>query len=173
MIRENEVYKIGRLGKPHGVKGEITFMFDDDVFDRVDADYIVLLIDGILIPFYIEEYRFRSSETALLKLCDIDTQDKARELTNIDVYFPRCMSDSGDTGMTMSEIVGFRLADSGTGNSIGCIVGIDATTANVLLEVETEGGDRVLIPAADEFMTHIDIERKQIMVELPEGLLNL
>ena len=36
MIREDDVYKIGRLGKPHGVKGEITFMFDDDIFDRTD-----------------------------------------------------------------------------------------------------------------------------------------
>ncbi|MFC2264720.1 MAG: 16S rRNA processing protein RimM, partial [Prevotella conceptionensis] len=27
-------YKIGKLGKPHGVKGEISFHFDDDIFDR-------------------------------------------------------------------------------------------------------------------------------------------
>ena len=36
MIRRDEVYKIGKLGKPHGVKGEITFAITDDVFDRVD-----------------------------------------------------------------------------------------------------------------------------------------
>ena len=51
MIKEEEVYKIGKLGKTHGVKGEISFLFDDDVFDRVDADYLVLMIDGILVPF--------------------------------------------------------------------------------------------------------------------------
>ena len=49
MIRQEEVYKIGKIGKPHGVKGELTLFFDDDVFDRVDADYLVLLIDGILV----------------------------------------------------------------------------------------------------------------------------
>ena len=38
MIRRDEVYKIGKLGKPHGVKGEITFAITDDVFDRVDAE---------------------------------------------------------------------------------------------------------------------------------------
>ena len=37
MIKKEEVYKIGRIGKAHGVKGEVTFNFDDDVFDRVDA----------------------------------------------------------------------------------------------------------------------------------------
>ena len=88
MIRKEDVYKIGRLGKVHGVKGEITFMFDDDVFDRVDADYLVLEVDGILVPFFIEEYRFRSDTTALMKFEDIDTQERARELTNCDVYFP-------------------------------------------------------------------------------------
>ena len=41
MIRQEEVYKIGKLGKAHGVKGEISFLFDDDVFDRTDADYMV------------------------------------------------------------------------------------------------------------------------------------
>ena len=40
MIRREEVYKIGRLGKAHGIKGEISFLLDDDVFDRVDADYL-------------------------------------------------------------------------------------------------------------------------------------
>lgn len=47
MIRRDDVYKIGKLGKPHGVKGEITFAITDDVFDRVDADYLILDIDGI------------------------------------------------------------------------------------------------------------------------------
>ena len=50
MIRQEEVYKIGRLGKAHGVKGEVTFQFDDDVFDRTDAEYLILDIDGTLLP---------------------------------------------------------------------------------------------------------------------------
>ena len=64
MIKQEEVYKIGRIGKAHGVKGEVTFMFDDDVFDRVDADYLILEVDGILVPFFMEEYRFRTDSTA-------------------------------------------------------------------------------------------------------------
>ena len=34
MITKNSVFKIGLLGKPHGVKGEIQFRFIDDIFDR-------------------------------------------------------------------------------------------------------------------------------------------
>ena len=89
MIRREEVYKIGRLGKTHGVRGEISFLLDDDVFDRTDADYLILDIDGILVPFFIEEYRFKTDSNALMKFDGIDTQERARELTGCDVYFPR------------------------------------------------------------------------------------
>ena len=93
MIKKETVYKIGRLGKAHGVKGEISFQLDDDVFDRVDADYLVLDIDGILVPFFIEEYRFKTDSNALMKFEGIDTQERARELTGCDVYFPRELSE--------------------------------------------------------------------------------
>ena len=89
MIKEEDVFKIGRLGKPHGVKGEVTMQVDDDVFDRVDADFLVLWVDGILVPFFIEEYRFKTDTTALIKFEDVDTVEGARELTNSDVFFPR------------------------------------------------------------------------------------
>ena len=69
MIRRDNVYKIGKLGKPHGVKGEITFAITDDVFDRVDADYLILDIDGILVPFYIEEYRFKNEDVIRRNRC--------------------------------------------------------------------------------------------------------
>jgi ribosomal 30S subunit maturation factor RimM len=41
---------IGRLGKPHGVKGEVTFQFDDDVFVRTEADY---LVSGSMVSSYL------------------------------------------------------------------------------------------------------------------------
>ena len=85
MIKEDEVYKIGRLGKIHGVRGEISFLFDDDVFDRMDADYLILRVDGILVPFFLEEYRFKSDANAIVKFDGIDTQERARELTGCDV----------------------------------------------------------------------------------------
>ena len=107
MIKKETVYKIGCIGKAHGVKGEVSFMFDDDVFDRVDADYLVLELDGILVPFFMEEYRFRSDSTALVKFEDIDTQDRARELTNCDVYFPRQLADDDDEELSWTFLVGF------------------------------------------------------------------
>ncbi len=89
MIKKETVYKIGKIGKPHGVNGEVAFHFDDDVFDRTDADYLILDMDGILVPFFMNEYRFKTDETALVRFEDVTTQDKARTLTGCDVYFPR------------------------------------------------------------------------------------
>ena len=168
MIKENEVYKIGRIGKPHGISGEVTLRFSDDVFDRVDADYLVLMVDGIFVPFFIEEYRFRSEEVALVKFEDIDTKDRASELTGCDVFFPRHLADAGDDVLTWSQIVGYDIVDVSSGKTIGRIEAVDETTINTLLELS----DGTLIPAADEFIEDIDHEERKLMMRLPEGLVN-
>ena len=168
MIREEEVYQIGKLGKTHGVKGEVSFLFDDDVFDRVDADYLILKIDGLLVPFFIEEYRFRSDANAIMKFEDIDTQEQARELTGCEVYFPRELADGDDT-ITWAAIVGFDIIDNASGKSIGRIASIDDTTINILFELE----DGKLIPASEELITDVDKENKTITIDLPQGILDL
>jgi len=173
MIRREEVYKIGKLGKPHGVKGEISFMFDDDVFDRVDADYLILDVDGILVPFFIEEYRFRSDESALMKFEDIDTQDKARDLTGDEIYFPRSLSDGGDENVSWAEIFGFEVVDKNTNKTIGIIKSVDDSTINTLFEVETNDGKDVLVPANEDLIHEADMENRRIKMFIPEGLLDL
>ena len=170
MIREEEVYRIGRLGKPHGVHGELTMQVDDDVFDRVDADFLILKVDGILVPFYMEEYRFRSDTTALIKFEDVDTVERARELTNCDVYFLRRLTDSDDTeGYTWAYFAGFDIVDSSSGTIVGRIAQVDDSTANILFCLD----DGRLVPAAEELITRIDDDYRQIVMLLPEGLLSL
>ena len=169
MIKREEVYKIGRLGKTHGVRGEISFLLEDDVFDRTDADYIILDIDGILVPFFIEEYRFKTDNNALMKFDGIDTQERARELTGCDVYFPRDLTDSDEEDISWAELVGYSLIDSNTGKTIGEIAAIDDTTINILFELT----DGKLIPASDELIQHINTQQHQIEINLPEGILEL
>ena len=169
MIKKEEVYKIGRIGKAHGVKGEVTFNFDDDVFDRVDAEYLVLEVDGILVPFFMEEYRFRSDSTTLIKFENVDTQDRARELTNCDVYFPRQLADNDEESLTWTFLVGFSIIDTETGKTVGTITGIDDSTANILFELE----DGRLIPASEELISDLDKDNKTITIALPKGILDL
>ena len=169
MIKQEEVYRIGRLGKTHGVRGEVSLQFDDDIFDRVDADYLVLELDGILVPFFIEEYRFRSDTVALMKFEDVDTQQRANELTGCDVYFLRALAANDEGDVSLSLLVGFDLVEANGGTTIGRIAAIDDTTANLLFELE----DGCLIPANDDLIRDIDTKRKTIKMEIPEGLLEL
>lgn len=166
-------YKIGKLGKPHGVKGEITFMFEDDVFDRVDADFLALDIDGILVPFFMEEYRFRSNESALVKFCDVDTQERARQLTGCNVYFPRYMADDRTEDISWAAIVNFEIVDSESDKVVGEILSVDDSTLNILFEVRTSDGKVLLIPASEELIRNVDTKKRQISVELPQGILDL
>ena len=179
MIKLEEVYKIGRLGKAHGVKGEVSFQFDDDIFDRVDADYLVLDIDGILVPFFMEEYRFHNDSVCLVKFCDIDTQQRAQELTGCDVYFPRALAEEADDEPSLASLVGFTIINACGGKNadhtvpdgfpVGTIAAIDDSTINILFELE----DGTLIPASDELIKDIDAEHRTITMNIPEGLLAL
>ena len=169
MIREEEVYKIGRLGKTHGVRGEISFLFDDDVFDRTDSDYLILRVDGILVPFFIEEYRFKSDANAIVKFDGIDTQERARELTGCDVYFPRSLAEGDDGDISWSILVGFDILEAQSGKAVGRIAAIDDATMNILFELE----DGRLVPASEDLITAIDQEARTITMHIPEGLLEL
>lgn len=180
MIKPQQVYPIGRIGKPHGVKGEMNFMFDDDVFDTTDSDYIIIETEGILVPFFFEEYRFRNDNTAIIKLEGIDTQEQAREFTNCVVYFERSKAENAEdeTSSLLSpqknrQIVGFTIVDAQTGKSIGTIKDIDDSTINVLLVIESEDQQQVLIPANEDLIEGIDLQRQTITMRLPDGLLTL
>jgi len=173
MIRQEEVFRIGRIGRPHGIKGEVIFMFNDDVFDQVDADYLILQVDGILVPFFIEEYRFRTDESVLLKLEGIDTQEQARELTHCEVFFPRALALDQEEGVSWAQIVGFQIVNAAGLMPIGTIASVDDSTENVLLEVTSDTGKELLIPAASALIQDIDEAHRVIIMDLPEGLLSL
>lgn len=168
MIRREDVYRIGKIGKPHGVKGEVSFQFDDDIFDRTDADFLILELDGILVPFFMEEYRFRSDSLALMKLEGIDTQERARELTNCEVFFPR-EQQNDEENLSWAAIIGFTVIDEQTNTPVGTIASVDDSTENVLFELE----DGTLIPASENLITNIDTKERTITIDLPEGLLEL
>ena len=169
MIKREDVYKIGRLGKAHGVKGEVSFQFTDDIFDSVDAEYLVLDVDGILVPFFMEEYRFRNDSVCLVKFCDVDTQQRAQELTGCDVYFPRALAEEAEETPSLSSLVGFKIVSVPDGSTIGTIAAIDDTTQNILFELE----DGTLIPASDELIANIDVNKKEIIMNIPIGLLDI
>lgn len=174
MIRKEDVFPIGRIGKPHGIKGEVSFHFDDDIFDRLDSDYLILEVDGILVPFFMEEYRFRNDSTVLVKFCDIDTQEQARQLTHCDVFFERSKAEEEEEGeLSWAQIIGFSVVDSDSGQPVGTISSVDDSTINTLFEVVTPDGKDVLIPASDDLIEDVNTHQRTITLHIPEGLLSI
>ena len=174
MIRKEDVYQIGKMGKAHGLKGEINFQFTDDVWDTTNSDYLICEVDGILVPFFIEEYRFRSDATAIVKLEDLDTADAVQFLVNCDVFFEKKYQEELDEDeVSLNYLVGFKMLDGDNGQEIGTIVDIDDKTDNWLFIVERTDGSEVMIPAHEEFISEIKQEEKTMVMDLPLGLLDL
>ena len=170
MIKEQEVYKIGVIGKAHGVKGELSIQIDDDVFDRVDAEYLVLKLDGIFVPFFMEEYRFKSDSVALVKFEGVDTQERVRELTGVEVYFPRELAEQDEEAeLSYAALVGYTLIDNNSGKPVGTIAYVDEQTINIMFELE----DGRLIPASEELIVDVDQKNRTITLDIPEGILDL
>lgn len=174
MIKESEVFRIGKLTKPHGIKGEISFAFDNDVFDRVDCPYLICDIDGILVPFFIEEYRFKGKETALITFEDVDSEEKAQRMSGLDVYFPRKYYEdepNEEIEYSWNFFLGFSVIDKASGK-LGIIEAIDDKTLNTLFLIKDKDNDNeLIIPATEDFIEKIDAKKKVIYVNLPEGLI--
>jgi 16S rRNA processing protein RimM len=174
MIRKEDVYPIGRMGKAHGLKGDINFMFTDDAWDRAESDHIICEVDGILVPFFIEEYRFRSDTTAIMKLEDIDSLEAVQMLVNSPVYLEKKYQEElEEDEVSLHYFIGFKMIDGDNGKEIGTITDIDDKTDNWLFIVEQADGTEVMIPAHEEFIAEIRQEEKTMVMDLPLGLLDL
>lgn len=171
MIAEDSVYKIGTITRVHALRGEVGLSFTDDVWDRADAQYLVLRMDGILVPFFMEEYRFRSDSMALIKFVDIDDADQAQELVGADVYFPfELVPEDDPEDFRWSYFTGFRVLNGES--ELGTITHVEDSTSNVLFYIDHDG-DELLVPAVEDFIRDIDHSTRTITMQLPDGLLDL
>ncbi|MDR1369550.1 MAG: ribosome maturation factor RimM [Dysgonamonadaceae bacterium] len=173
MISREDLIKIGHFNKPHGIKGELSFVFTDDSFDESECPFLVCEPDGIFVPFRIEAYRFKSDSLAFIKLKGIDNEERAKIFSNMEVYFPKqyLKPDSSSEIYSWDYFIGFTLQDAGK-NTIGQILDVDETTINILFVLEYKNNE-LLIPVSEEIVLEIDEKKKIIQLELPDGILEL
>lgn len=173
MIKTEDVFKIGQFAKPHGIKGEISLVTNSDVFEEAEELYIVCEMDGILVPFFVEEYRYKTDTVILLKLENVNSEQDAREFVNKEVFYPLDAVDAGDLvgDMTWDSFIGYSVVDENRGE-LGLITDVDETTINVLFQID-HNGEELLLPAVEELILSADHENKKLTVSLPEGLLDL
>jgi len=176
MINRDELVPAGYFRKPHGTKGEIaislTANIEGSTRNPLTDLFLICEIDGIFIPFHIENYRSISDSSAYIRLKNINSEEKARELAHKEVFLHKDQfkEEIKNESLTWEYFIGFTITDEQLG-TIGTITDVDTTTINTLFIVE-KGNEEILIPATEEFIIHVDEDQKELIVTLPEGLVD-
>lgn len=172
MISEKDIIKVGSTQKPYGIRGEVVILFSREEYGEADSECYFLMIDGIPVPFFIEEFTFTTNLSARVKFEDVEDEKDASKYVNLDVYLPRNIlsEENAEAVDSWHLFVGYDVVDQ-RGEMLGIISSVDDSTLNVLF-VLLKDEEELLIPATEDFITAIDQDKKIIEMNLPEGLLD-
>lgn len=176
MIQEKNLFEIGKILKPHGVKGEITVLFKKPEFADIDNNFYFLFLDGMYVPFFVEEFQFNSDVTARIKFRGINSIEQAMPYSNTVIFIPNELVDDLAPSEELyhsewDQFIGYTVFDDNA-SLIGTIRNVDTSTINTLFIIEKGDNEEVLIPATQDFIVKIDAPQKQLYLQLPVGLLD-
>lgn len=160
MITSKDILLIGTIARTHGKQGELQVRTVNEYWDDSDADFLILMLDAIPVPFRVLEWRVKGADL-LFTLQDIATEQDALRLVGSEVYMLRrdIATTDDNTILCWQDIIGYTVQ--------GCaIVAIDDTTANVLATLS----DGRLIPLHEDLIIAINHDTKTITMNLPSGL---
>ena len=174
MIRESDLIKIGKVLKPHGVKGEMTIVFNKPGYADIDTDFYFLLLDGLYVPFYVEEFRFNSDSSARVKFEGVDFLENASTYNDTFIFLAKELIQKVDTEVVFTseweQFIGYTIFDEAS-SLIGEIKEVDSSTINVLFIVVINN-EEILIPATTDFIIKVDSDNMELHMSLPDGLLD-
>ena len=166
MIQANELIRIGTMRRPHGKSGELQCQMDNDYWNEAEADFLILLLDGIFVPFRVEDWRGKGADSLIFRLKGVDTEVKALRLVNAEAYMlRRDLNEEAEEMMTWQDLTGYEVLNSEHVVQ-GRVAAVDESTINTLLELE----DGRLLPVHEDLIIEIDEPQKRIILDLPEGL---
>lgn len=167
----NTCFKIGYVAKTHGLKGEITLTLFPECPALKKSLSLFLEINTHLVPHTIETVSTKGTR-AYLKLEGINTVASAEALKGCSLYLPKSQRPNLSKGEFYSdEVIGFEVVDAEKG-PLGAVNAVFEAGSNRHLVILREGRE-VLIPLNGPFVKGVNRARKQIRVELPDGLLEL
>jgi 16S rRNA processing protein RimM len=168
-MKVDNCYQLGDVLKTHGLKGEVIIFLDSDFPDKYnELESMFLLQAGKLVPFFIESCQVQGN-TARLKIEDIEDQDTAKTIVGLPVYLPLSLLDESE-GYYYHELIGYDVTcDS---KILGKVTEIYDQERNPLFAFEHEGFE-VLVPFQDQFMKSVDKATKIIVLDLPDGYLDI
>lgn len=167
---------VGRLRKPHGLKGDCTVFpitSDPDLVFAVGSLVWLANLGGDTIagPLTIERSRSYHREwlVAFEGYPDRSAVDPWHDLL---LTAPEDQLKPPEDGeVYVHELAGFAVVD-GTGEALGLVTAVDELTSGLMLEVQGKKRE-FLLPFRKEFVKEVDRAARRLVVEVPEGLIDL
>jgi len=172
-MRKEDCFYLGKIAKKFSFKGEVLIYLDTDEPELYeDMESIFVEFNKNLIPFFIENSNLHKGDFLRVKFEDVDNEEQADEIINCEVYLPLNMLPKLEGNkFYFHEVIGFEIEDQRLG-VFGKIVSINDTSAQPLFEV-INGNVEILVPMIDQFLIKIDRENKKVIMDLPEGLVEM
>jgi 16S rRNA processing protein RimM len=168
----DKIIPLGRILKPHGIKGELKILFYNEGSNSLKKNQIVFLnnLDNEIFKYKIERifYFFKKNR---IKFFDINTIEEGEKLRGYTLNIlksdlPKLNKDE----YYLNDLIGYLLIDSSNKN-YGIVSDVLAFPANNVLSV-TMGNKEYLIPLIDDVVLEINHDNKKIIIDPIEGLFN-
>lgn len=169
----NSFVLIGRIIKPHGIKGEVCVDFYADS-PSILADEIWLKQSSAKpSPVGIIAARFHHGRL-LLTLENSPDRNTAETLRGAEVLVPReRLPDLEEGEIYLADLPGFTVILDETGETIGAIADVDLSSGQEIWRIATPDNKEILFPAVPEFVTELDARARTARIAPPPGLLEI
>jgi 16S rRNA processing protein RimM len=165
-----ETVAVGRVLRPHGVRGEVVVALLSDVPDRFKAGSRILGVrEGAPVqPLTVVTSRPHKNG-AVVRFEGFADPDQAAALRGLDLEVPRASVPKAPSGTYYQfELLGCLCRDGEV--ELGRVVEVIEDGGGLMLIVEGEGR-RVPVPFVKEFLRRVDVAAGEIDLVLPPGLL--
>ncbi|MDR2038757.1 MAG: hypothetical protein LBQ60_12615 [Bacteroidales bacterium] len=166
-MNKEALHQLGKISKAHGFSGELILVSEHQLDDSMEnLSEIFIVVDGLLVPFPVEEFSLRSDTSAQVKLEFVDSLDETFELLGCDVYAD-IPYQKEEQKQEWEKWIGFTLRDDRFGE-IGIIVQIEDFKGNIVLQVVKDHKE-ILISLFPELIISVDKQAKVLHVRTPDG----
>lgn len=159
--------QIGKIVNVVGLKGEVKVYSYSNSKERFEELRCIHMASA---EREIEKVRYVKN-MVILKLSGIDDREAAEAVKGEGIYISEAdLPELPEGEYFIRDLIGLEVVDD-KGSLIGSLSDVFQNRAQDLYEVETAGGRKILIPAVEEFIVGVDIEKKRMTVKLIDGLM--
>lgn len=164
---------VGRIARAHGIRGQVIVNLETDFPEERFQPGAELFIarDGAVQAVILASVRFHR-ERPVVGIAGVETMNDAAALAGYELRVPieRLAALPAGT-FYRHDLIGCRV-ETRAGQPVGVVDGVEGTLGGSRLVVASAGGE-VLIPLVAEICPTVDVANKRIVVDAPEGLLDL